>query len=44
MEVTCTLVGSTTFNNMYSQTQMIYKGLTFFVMAGFPFIALFLMM
>ncbi|XP_071143644.1 proton-coupled folate transporter-like isoform X1 [Mytilus edulis] len=43
LDTVCTIFGSTLFNNIYHHTVTLHKGFVFFVMAGFPFIALVMM-
>jgi hypothetical protein len=44
LEAVCRLGGSTLFNNIYHKTRPLFKGMVFFVMAGFPLFASLLLM
>ncbi|VDI46967.1 Hypothetical predicted protein, partial [Mytilus galloprovincialis] len=43
IETVCQVCASTLFNNIYHQTVTFYKGFVFFVTAGFPLLALIMM-
>jgi hypothetical protein len=44
LEAVCRLGGSTLFNNIYHKTRPLFRGMAFFVMAGFPLFASLLLM
>ncbi|VDI66379.1 MFS transporter, PCFT/HCP family, solute carrier family 46 (folate transporter), member 1/3 [Mytilus galloprovincialis] len=44
IETVCQICAATLFNNIYHQTVTLYKGFVFFVMSGFPLLALIMMM